>query len=181
MFLLWTSYCPKLTNDTQDALIDYIDRNVQAYLADKKKDPQLRDLVKTYQVHDHGKTCRKYKNVACRFNFGHFFTDRTIVAEPLAEDIEDEITSNISAKRQEILSKVKQKIDDVLNPTKPTYDAHATQADILNDIDITKKDYQWALSISPDYNYELHLKKTSRQLFYQQLLYCWFKRICRKC
>ena len=132
--LLWTSDCPKLTNDTQDAFIDYIDRNVQAYLPNKKKDPQLYDLVKTYQVHNHSKTCSKYKNVACRFNFGHFFTDRTIVAELLAEDIENEIKSNIFAKRQEILSKVKQKIDVVLNPTKPTYDAHATRADILNDI-----------------------------------------------
>jgi hypothetical protein len=157
--LIWTSDCPELTNNTKDAYIDYIDQNVQAYLPDKETDPQLYDLVKTYQTHNHSKTCRKYKNVACRFNFGHFFTDRTIVAEPLAEDMDDEIKSNILTRRQEILSKVKQKIDDVLNPSKPTYEAHATPNDILNDIGITEQDYQWATSISPDSDYELHLKR----------------------
>ena len=63
------------------------------------------------------------------------------------------------ARRQEILSKVKQKIGDVLNPSKPTYDARATQTNILNDIGITEQDYQWAISISPDSDYELHLKR----------------------
>jgi hypothetical protein len=62
--------------------------------------------VKTYQTHNHSKTCRKYKNVACRFNFGQFFTDRTIVAEPLAEDMDEEIKSNILSKRKEIVSKL---------------------------------------------------------------------------
>jgi hypothetical protein len=55
--------------------------------------------------------------------------------------MDDDIKSNILARRQEILSKVKQKIDDVLNPSKPTYEAHATQTDILNDIGITEQDY----------------------------------------
>ena len=70
--LIWTSDCPDLTNDTKDAYIDCIDQHVQAYLPDKETDPQLYDLVKTYQTHNHSKTCRKYKNVACRFNFGQF-------------------------------------------------------------------------------------------------------------
>ena len=152
-------YFPELTNDTKDAYIDYVDQHVQAYLPDKETDPPLYDLVKTYQTHNHSKTCRKYKNVTCRFNFGQFFTDRTIVAEPLAEDMDDEIQSNILTRRKEILSKVKQRIDDVLNPSKPTYDPHATPIDILNKIDITEQDYQWALSISPDSDHELHLKR----------------------
>jgi hypothetical protein len=77
----------------------------------------------------------------------------------LAEDMDDEIKSNILTRRKEILSKVKQKIDDVLNPSKPTYDPHATPINILNEIDITEQDYQWALSISPDSDHELHLKR----------------------
>ncbi|CAB4044053.1 Hypothetical predicted protein, partial [Paramuricea clavata] len=96
--LIWTSDCPDLTNDTKDAYIDYIDQHVQAYLPDKETDPQLYDL---------------------------FLTDKTIVAEPLAEDMDEEIKSNILTRQKEILSKVKQKIDDVLNPSKPTYDPHA--------------------------------------------------------
>ena len=90
--LIWTSDCPELTSDTKDVYIDYIDWHLQAYLPKKQTEPQLYDLVKTYPMHNHSKTCRKYKNVACRFNFGQFFTDRTIVAEPLAENMDQEIT-----------------------------------------------------------------------------------------
>ena len=46
----------------------------------------------------------------------------------------------------------------MLNPSKP-YDPHATPTNILNDIDITEQDYQWAISLSPDSDYELHLKR----------------------
>ncbi|CAB4007412.1 ATP-dependent DNA helicase PIF1 [Paramuricea clavata] len=148
-----------LTNANPIGKIVYYALRIEFQMRDKETDPQLYDLVKTYQTHNHSKTCRKYKNVACRFNFGQFFTDRTIVAEPLAEDMDDEIKSNILTRRKEILSKVKQKIDDVLNPSKPTYDPHATPTDILNDIDITEQDYQWAISLSPDSDYELHLKR----------------------
>ena len=157
--LIWTSDCPKLTNDTKDEYIAYIDQHVQAYLPDKETDPQLYDLVKTYQRHNQSKTCRKYKNVTCRFNFGQFFTNKTVVADPLSEDMDEEIKSNILTRRKDILCKVKQKIDDVLNPSKSTYEPNATPNDILNDIGITTQDYQWAISISADSDYELHLKR----------------------
>ena len=47
------------------------------------------NLVNQYQTHSHSNTCRKYKNIPCRFNFGRFFTDRTICAEPQPKDIND--------------------------------------------------------------------------------------------
>ena len=55
--------------------------------------------------------------------------------------MDDEIKSSILTTRKEILTKVKQKIDDVLNPSKPTYDPHATPIHILSEIDITEQDY----------------------------------------
>lgn len=60
-------------------------------MIDKNKDVELYELVKKYQTHNHSKTCRKYENIACRFEFGHFFTDTTIVAEPLPEDMDPQI------------------------------------------------------------------------------------------
>ena len=108
--LIWTSDCPELTKGSKDSYIDYTDKHVHAYLPDKETNPQLYDMVKTYHAHNHSKTCRNYKNVACRFNFGQFFTERTIMAEPLTEDLEDEIKSSILTRQKEILSKVKQKI-----------------------------------------------------------------------
>ena len=83
--LIWTSDCPKLNSDNKVAYINFIDNHVQAYLPDEDTEPEL---VKMYQKHSHSKTCCKYKNVGCRFNFGHFFTDRTIIAEPLNDDLD---------------------------------------------------------------------------------------------
>ncbi|KXJ10338.1 ATP-dependent DNA helicase PIF1 [Exaiptasia diaphana] len=157
--LIWTSHCPKLKKDNKQAYIDFIDKHVQAYLPDENEDPHLHELVKTYQKHSHSKTCRKYKNIRCRFNFGQFFTNRTIVAEPLSNDMNEDIKISTLEKRKEILTLVKEKIDDVLNPSKPNYDSTLTESDIFNSVGITKEQYYGALSISPDSDYELHLKR----------------------
>ena len=46
-------------------------------------DPLLVELVQTYQIHSHAKSCKKYKNTNCRFNFGKFSTSETIIAQPI--------------------------------------------------------------------------------------------------
>ena len=69
------------------------------------------------------------------------------------------IKSKMLQNRREILSSVKQKIDEVLNPSMPAYDSSVTEDDILNSIGIIKEQYYSALSISSDSNYELHLKR----------------------
>ena len=76
--LIWTSDCPTLTSENSEAYVKFVDKHVQAFLPDEQTDPELHNLVKTYQKHNHSKTCRKYKNVTCRFNFGKFFTNRTL-------------------------------------------------------------------------------------------------------
>ena len=132
---------------------------MQAYLPDKDKDPELYELVKKYQTHSLSRSCRKYKNIACRFNFGQFFTDSTVVAEPLPDDMDEEIKVAALAKRKEILCLVKQKVDEVLNPSKPEYLPSLSKENIFQDVGITEEQYQWALSVSPDSDYELHLKR----------------------
>lgn len=115
--------------------------------------------MKKYQTHSHSKTCRKYRNIACRFNFGQFFTDRTIVAEPLPQDMDEEMKTNILTRRKEILSLMKQKIDEVLNPSIADYNSLLTPEEIFQEIAITNEEYEWALTISPDSDCELHLKR----------------------
>jgi hypothetical protein len=161
--LIWTADCPKLTCDTKDAYVEFIDEHVQANLPSENHEPELHKLVKTYQRHNHSKTCRKYKNIPCRFNFGQFFTKRTIIAEPLDENMDEEIKNNVLNRRKEILSKVKQKIDEVLNPSKENYDGTATEKDIFDSVGVTENDYYWALSISSDS--DLHLKRPVHSCF----------------
>ena len=64
--LIWTSDCPKLTHETKQDYEDYVDQHVQAYLPDKDTDHELHELVKKCQTHSHSKSCREYKNIACR-------------------------------------------------------------------------------------------------------------------
>ena len=158
--LVWTSDCPELTSESKDAYVAFIDEHVQGNLPNEQDEPELHQLVKTYQKHNHSKTCRKYKNVPCHFNFGQFFTKRTIIAEPLNEKMDEEAKSNILNRCKEILTLVKKKIDEVLNPSsKENYNATATEKDILDSIGITEGEYYRALSISADSDFDLYLKR----------------------
>ena len=93
--LIWTSDCPKLTHETKEEYISFIDAHLHAYLPDIKTDPELYKLIATYQKHSHSRTCRKYRNIPCRFNFGHFFTERTIVAEPLSDELNEDVKTKM--------------------------------------------------------------------------------------
>ena len=97
--------------------------------------------MQTYQKHTHSRSCRKYENIQCRFNFGQFFTNTTIVAEPLSDDLDEAIKSDLLDKRKETLSLVKQQIEAVLNPNKPNYDSTLTEDDIFNSAGINKEAY----------------------------------------
>jgi hypothetical protein len=156
--LIWTSDCPKLNSDNKEAYINFIDNHVKGYLPNEDTEPELYELVKLYQKHSHSKTCRKYKNVSCRFNFGQFFTNKTIIAEPLNDDLDANIKANILDRQVQILTSVKQKINEVLDPLNSNYDAALNEKDILDSINITEDDYYWALSISPDSYFNLHLR-----------------------
>lgn len=60
---------------------------------------------------------------------------------------------------------VKQKIDEVLNPSKSSYDYLLTEHDIFNSVGITEEQYYSALAVSPDSNYDLHLKRPVESCF----------------
>ena len=103
--------------------------------------------------------------IPCRFNFGQFFTDRTIVAEPLSKDLCEELKTNILTRRASILGAEKSKIDEILNPSKSEYNSDLTPAQVLANVDISEQDYYWALSVSADSDYDLHLKRSTDSCF----------------
>ena len=104
---IWIKDFPILNADNIQCFIRFIDKHVSAVLTDQVSCPILHDLVKTYQTHTHSKTCRKYKNLACRFNFGHFFTEKTIVAESLAYNMDIEEKCNFRKTENIFLQKLK--------------------------------------------------------------------------
>ena len=72
----------------------------------------------------------------------------TVVAKPLAEDLDEDLKTNMLTRRNEILSLVKEEIDKMLNPSKPQYDPTKTEDEILISLGITEEQYYWALSVS---------------------------------
>ena len=105
---IWIKDGPVLTEDNIEFFIRLIDKHISASLPDPVTCPLLYDLVKTYQTHAHSKTCRQYKNLPCRFNFGHFFTEGTIIAKPLPKDMNEEERKRTLEERDLIFTKVRE-------------------------------------------------------------------------
>ena len=170
---LWTENPPILTEDKKEDYISFVDGKIRADLPDPVLEPELYKLVKTYQVHSHSQTCRKYKNKPCRFNFGHYFTQRTIIASPLPDDVSVEEKAALLEQRKEVLGKVKTYIDtflypkkrNITDPTKDNYEEPGSIQEILNSLDLTEEQYYNALSMSQDSDFAIHLRRPPNSCF----------------
>lgn len=145
--LLWVVNAPVLNSQNKEEYITFIDNVIKCDMPDINNDPELYKLVRTYQTHSHSRSCRKYKNKKCRYSFGKFFTDRTIIGEPLPDDMSEEQKHVVLSKRKDILDKIKNYIDlyldpksnNICNPDKPNYIKTKSTIEILNELNITKK------------------------------------------
>ena len=100
---MWVLDAPILAKDNVDEYRQFIDSILKAFVSDKNENPELFHLVTTCQVHSHSKSCRKYKNEKCRYHFGKFFTERTIISFPLPSDLPEAEKTNILNERELIL------------------------------------------------------------------------------
>ena len=118
---IWILNAPKLSKETKNGYIQWVDSIIRTNIPNSISQEELLELMKPFQVHRYSKTCRKYRNQKCRFNFEKFFADRTIAAEPLSEDMPEEIKNQVLKNRSDLLSKVKRYIDIELNPSKKNF------------------------------------------------------------
>ena len=87
-------------------------------LPDPESESGVFELVKLYQIHYHSRTCWKYKKIKCRFSYGRFFSDRTIISKPLDPSLDPEGRHEILDSHKSLLEKVKKYIDEEFNPAK---------------------------------------------------------------
>ena len=170
---IWIVNAPKLSSENIDEYTAWLDGLIKADLPNPETDNSLFELVKTYQIHRHSKSCRKYKNDKCRFNFGRFFTDRTIIAQPLASDLSESQKKEILLKRKETLNIVSGYINEYLNPSKYNfYDPLKEDfvepksiSEILTDLGVSVDAYYSALEISDDTDFQMHLRRPPNSCF----------------
>ena len=170
---LWVIDAPILTKETKNEYLNYIDHIIKVELPDKDSDPELYEMVRTYQIHSHSKSCRKYKNIDCRYSFGRFFTTKTIIAEPLPNDMTENEKSAVLIRRNRLLSKVQNYVDmyldprkvNILDPDKPNFERPKNIPDILKELEISENDYYNALSISTDSDFQIHFKRQTNSCF----------------
>ena len=162
---IWTLNPPKLSEETLGTYIEFINNTIHANSSAPDNDLVLYELVNQYQTHKHSKICRKYKHKLCRYGFGKFFTEKTIIAQPLDDGIEDVERYSILKKRDTILSKVSDFINKYLDPSKDTYQKDLSIDCVLLELQLTKKQYYWALSMSSESDFKLHLKRDTNSCF----------------
>ena len=106
--------------------IRHIDGRVQATLPSNKQNTEMYELISTYQKHNYLKSCRKYRNIPCRYNFGQYFTEETIISIPISDEVAEEEKTRILNRRSEVIDKVKVKINENLDPYKVNFDCNIT-------------------------------------------------------
>ena len=95
------------------------------------------------------------------------FQKKTIITQPLPDDMDEHLKATLLKQMESILGKVKEYIDDHLNPNKKEehLNQNRTISEILKDLGITEQKYYHMLSISPDKEFRLILKCTPNSCF----------------
>ena len=162
---LWALNAPTIAKTTINEYVEFLDAVVCGNLPSEEGDPHLYQLVKTFQIHCHSKTCHKYKNSKCRLKFGRFFTHRTIIAIPLQHKLNQVDKFGTLSKRNDIFGQVKKYIDNNLGLDSKSFSTNLSIHKIFSSMGITEDNYYWALSISPDNDYEINLKRSTGSCF----------------
>ena len=94
------------------ALIDSIEKKINPQLPDDLNNQEFIELVETYQVHDHSRSCWKHNKFLL---WSIYFTGKRIIAKPFDFEFSSD---EVSAWRNTLLRQIRSYIDDNLNPAK---------------------------------------------------------------
>ena len=161
--LLWVKDAPKIDQDPDDVVIDFIEKYITATLPTHDRAYEKdRKIMENPQKHTHSDYCRR--NNTCRFGFPKPLNTETLISRPPPNDDTD-ATKNA----KEILQKVK----DFLTNTDVQ---DMSLEDILLQLQLSPETYNTALQNShqgPD----AILKQNSQDVFLnacnQDILYLW--------
>lgn len=118
--LFWIDGAPKLEQDGEIAVCNFVDKYVTCEIPSESEDAHLNKTVLDVQQHSkkHSQSCRK-KGTECRFNFPRPPSEKTFITKPFdKQDLNDGQNSNLGVGKnnaKEILQKVWDEIQDPAN------------------------------------------------------------------
>ena len=140
--LYWIENAPKLDQDGEDAVCNFIDKYVSCAVPSENENPEFRNTVLALQQHSkkHSKSCRK-KGSECRFNFPRPPSVKTFISSPLEEEVFENDTEISSLKQEQLIAKqilqtVWKEIDDL--------DDSRTTGEIFSDLNLTQAQFEEA-------------------------------------
>nr|XP_022298213.1 uncharacterized protein LOC111107339 [Crassostrea virginica] len=140
--LYWIENAPKLDQDGEETVCDFIDKYVSCAVPSENEDEELRSIVLAVQQHSkkHSKSCRK-KGSECRFNFPRPPSVNTFINSPQEEGVSENDPEVIDLKQEQLLAK--QILLSVWNEVQDLDDSKTTE-DIFNNINLTQEQYEEA-------------------------------------
>ena len=169
--LFWIKDAPAFDKDSDQTVTSFIDKYISCQLPDENTDPELRDIVKSVQMHrkKHSKSCKKGKK-ECRFNYPKPPAKDTIIIRPHTNvtEINDHDEDKEKAKLTEKLLKVREYLKEQIDTESDSYLASAgfdNYDDYINALrTVTQKSY-------------VHMKRETDDAWVNnynpQLLKCW--------
>ncbi|XP_065926121.1 uncharacterized protein [Magallana gigas] len=170
--LYWVEDAPKLGEDSEERVCEFIDKYVTCSLPPEDAEQELRQTVLSVQQHskNHSKSCRK-KGTECRFNFPRPPSERTFIAERCEEEAECLHTSvqMNTAEAKDILLMVWNKVLEDSS-------ASQTTEEIFTDLSLSQEEYEIAHQALTSRTTTI-LKRDPEEMWTNQynecLLKCW--------
>ena len=150
-----------------------MEKTINAHILDPLNDPDLPELVKTYQVPAHCRTSYKYNKNECRSSNCWYFTEKAIIAKSFLCKFSNYKKQEVLSWKNTLLWKFKSHIDDKLNSakvnvidsTKDSFTRSLSGKEILDELDISTDDYCRVSPKSKGKNLEHHLKRQPNYFF----------------
>ena len=163
--LLWIADAPKLGQNTDQEVCDFIDRYITSQTPNIDTDPELYEIVSTVQMHSktHSKSCKKYSST-CRFNFPRPPIRKTFIARPVEEEENKELpkaptsAEELDKLTQQAARNSKQILRDIWTLVSSVDESGFTFAEILKLVNVTYQEFKKCLIDTAKRN-TVHLKR----------------------
>ncbi|XP_052713814.1 uncharacterized protein LOC128187408 [Crassostrea angulata] len=173
--LYWVENSPKIDQDGEKAVCNFIDKYVTCAVPSEEEDAELRNIVLAVQQHSkkHSKSCRK-KGSECRFNFPRPPSVRTFITSPETDEIDKNIEAETKSEAQKTVAK--DMLMRVWDQMQLDNNSSRTVEDIFNALGLTQEQYETAYNMITKKK-AIVLKREPCELWTNQynscLLRCW--------